>query len=42
MIEEVTAMTDLRYLQLLSRSYPTAISAAAEITNLREIGRAHV
>ena len=32
-------MTDLRYLQLLSRSYPTAISAAAEITNLRAICR---
>ena len=32
-------MTDLRYLQLLSRSYPTALSAAAEITNLRAICR---
>ena len=32
-------MTDLRYLQLLSRSYPTILSASAEITNLKAICR---
>lgn len=32
-------MTDLRYLQLLSRSYPTALSASAEIINLNAICR---
>ena len=32
-------MTDLQYLQLLSRSYPTALAASAEIINLNAICR---
>ncbi len=32
-------MTDLHYLQLLSRSYPTALAASAEIINLNAICR---
>ena len=32
-------MTDLNYLQLLSRSYPTALAASAEIINLNAICR---
>ncbi len=32
-------MTDLKYLQLLSRSYPTALAASAEIINLNAICR---
>ena len=30
-------MTDLHYLQLLSRTYPTALAASAEIINLNAI-----
>lgn len=32
-------MTDIQYLQLLSRSYPTALAASAEIINLNAICR---
>ena len=32
-------MTDLDYLQLLSRSYPTALAASTEIINLNAICR---
>ena len=30
-------MTDLHYLQLLARSYPNALAASVEITNLEAI-----